>query len=320
MKILVTGSAGFVGNALCLKLVDEDYQVVACSRSQLVAPGVSFLPSPQLGPKTDWTQALQEVKTVIHLAARAHVVGETNGFEAEALYQAFNTQGTACLAKQAATLGVRHFIYISSIGVVAENSYKPLNPFDKNSPVTPYGRSKLGAENAIKEICSGTKMSYTIIRPPLVYGPKNPGNMARLLKITYSVIPLPLSALDSNQRSFVGVSNLIDLILLCLEHPAAANQTFHVSDDDDISTAELLRRMGKALSKPVRNLPVPVPLLKAGLRLAGKGEWVDKLFGDLRVDIEHTKRTLGWKPKVTMEEELERTAKWWRSSEGRGDL
>ena len=152
----------------------------------------------------------------------------------------------------------------------------------------------------------------------MVYGPKNPGNMARLLKITDSGIPLPLSALNSNRRSFVGVSNLIDLILLCLDHPAAANQTFHVSDDEDISTAELLRRIGKALGKPVRNLPLPAPLLKASLRLAGKGEMVDKLFGDLRVDIEHTKKTLGWKPKVMMEHELERTAKWWRSRQGRG--
>jgi nucleoside-diphosphate-sugar epimerase len=123
---------------------------------------------------------------------------------------------------------------------------------------------------------------------------------------------MPLSAFDSNRRSFVGVSNLIDLILLCLEHPAAANQTFHVSDDDDISTAELLRRMGKALGKPVRNLPIPQTMLKTGLRLLGKGEWVDKLFGDLRVDISETKHLLGWKPKVTMEEELARTAQWWR--------
>ena len=116
----------------------------------------------------------------------------------------------------------------------------------------------------------------------------------------------------------MGVSNLVDLILLCLEHPAAANQTFHVSDDDDISTAELLQRMGRALGKPVRNLPIPAPVLKAGLRLAGKGELVDKLFGNLQVDIEHTKKTLGWKPRVRMEEELERTAKWWRERQGRG--
>ena len=317
-NILVTGAAGFIGTTICHKLAEAERDVVACTRSRHENPGISSVPSPDLGPKADWTEALQEVKTVIHLAARAHVAGETKGFEAEALYQSINKQGTVCLARQAAAKGIRHFIFISAIGVVAEYSKSPLSILAQNTPSTPYGRSKLGAENAIKEICSGTEMRYTIIRPPLVYGPKNPGNMARLLKITDSGIPLPLSALDSNRRSFVAVPNLIDLILLCLEHPAAANQTFHVSDDDDVSTAELLRRMRRALGKPVRNLPIPASALKAGLRLAGKGEMVDKLFGNLQVDIEYTKKTLGWKPKVTMEEELERTAKWWRERQGRG--
>jgi len=313
MRVLVAGAAGFIGRLLLMPLHSIGCQVVGTSRSKFEHFGVLSKLSPNLGPYADWTAVLAGCDAVVHLAARAHLLNQDKCHKTEALYIHENTEGTACLAKQAATLGIRQFIFISSIGVVAENSYKPLSPLDKNSPVTPYGRSKLGAENAIKEICSSTKMSYTIIRPPLVYGPKNPGNMARLLKITDSGIPLPLSALDSNRRSFVAVSNLIDLILLCLEHPAATNQTFHVSDDEDISTAELLSRMGKALGNPVRDLPIPAPLLKAGLRLAGKGEWVDKLFGDLRVDIEHTKRTLGWKPKVTMEEELERTAKWWRA-------
>ena len=287
--------------------------VVAASRSRIESPGSFYVPSPELGPEADWGAALDGVDTVIHLAARAHFVDESNPRVADALYQQANTEGTTRLAQQAEAKGVRQFIFISSIGAVAENSNKPLSPLDINSPVTPYGRSKLGAEKAIKEISSGTKMNYTTIRPPLVYGPKNPGNMARLLKITNTGIPMPLSALNSNRRSFVAVSNLVDLILLCLEHPAAANQTFHVSDDEDISTAELLRRMGRALGKPIRNLPIPAPLMKPGLRLAGKGEWVDKLFGNLQVDIEHTKRALGWKPKVTMEEELERTARWWRA-------
>ena len=263
--------------------------------------------------KADWTRALQRAETVVHLAARAHFADENTGREAELLYQRINTEGTANLVRQGVTLGIRHFVFMSSIGAVAENSDKPLSHLAQCSSLTPYGKSKLGAENALKEICSGTKTSYTIIRPPLVYGPKNPGNMARLLKITNTGIPLPLSSLNSNRRSFVAISNLIDLILLCLKNPEASNQTFHVSDDDDISTAELLRRMGRALGKPVRNLPIPAPVLKAGLRLAGKGELVDKLFGNLQVDIEHTKKTLGWKPKVTMAEELERTAKWWRS-------
>ena len=157
-------------------------------------------------------------------------------------------------------------------------------------------------------------MEVVIFRPPLVYGPGVKANFRSLIQLADKEAPLPLAALESNRRSFVGVSNLIDLILLCLEHPAAANQTFHVSDGDDISTAELLRRMGKALDKPVRNLPVPRSVLKAGLRLLGKEEWVDKLFGDLRVGISETKRLLGWTPKVTMQEELRRTALWWRES------
>lgn len=313
MRILVTGASGFVGHQLVMSLHASGRTVVAASRFRIESLGILYVPSPELGPEADWGAALDGVDTVIHLAARAHFMDERLSGVAEALYQHKNTEGTASLARQAVAKGVRHLIFISTIGVVAENSNKPLNPLDKNSPVTPYGRSKLGAEKAIKEICSGTKMNYTTIRPPLVYGPKNPGNMARMLKITDSGIPLPLSSLDSNRRSFVAVSNLIDLILICIEHPAAANQTFHVSDDEDISTAELLRRMGKALGKPVRNLPIPAPLLKAGLRLAGNGEMVNKLFGNLQVDIEHTKRTLGWKPKVTMEEELERTANWWRA-------
>ena len=317
-RILVTGSSGFIGTALCKRLAKEGREVIACSRTRLKVLGVSFATSPELGPEACWAGVLKRINTVVHLAGSAHFVGEINDREKDAFYQNSNTEGTACLARQAVAQGIRHFIFISSIGAVAEYSNKPINPFSQKSPVTPYGRSKLGAEKAIQKICSGTKMKYTIIRPPLVYGPGNPGNMARLLKITDSGIPLPLSALNSNRRSFVAVSNLIDLILLCLNHPAAANQTFYVSDDDDISTAELLRRMGKALGNPIRNLPIPTPVLKAGLRLAGKGEWVNKLFGDLRVDIEHTKQTLGWKPQVTMEEELERTARWWRSRQGRG--
>jgi UDP-glucose 4-epimerase len=314
-KILVTGSSGFVGSHLVDRLLNNKYDFVAASRSFWSGNDKGSMRSPELGANADWTRILKGCETVVHLAARAHMLDECGGREAEEIYNQTNEKGTSRLVSQAIDAGVKRFIFISSIGAVAEKSNKPLNPHDRCTPVTPYGRSKLGAERAIQEICSGNKMNYTIIRPPLVYGPRNPGNMAKLIKIADSCIPMPLSAFDSNRRSFVGVSNLIDLILLCLEHPAAANQTFHVSDDDDISTAELLRRMGKALGKPVRNIPLPQAALKAGLRLIGKGEWVDKLCGDLRVDISETKRLLGWKPKVTMGEELERTAKWWRERE-----
>ena len=310
-KVVVTGSSGFIGAHLVGLLLNHKYDFVATSRSPGYANGVNFVKSPELDPEADWSGLLERCCTVVHLAARAHILGDRGRRDSKELYDQINSKGTARLARQAAEAGVKYFIFVSSIGVVADRSIDPLRAHTQCSPITTYGRSKLAGEKVIKELCASTTMKYTIIRPPLVYGPKNPGNMAKLLKIVGTGIPMPLAALDSNLRSFVGVYNLIDLILLCLEHPAAANQTFHVSDGDDVSTAELLRRMGKALGKPVRNLPIPGSLLRGGLRLVGKGEWVDKLFGDLRVDISETKRVLGWEPKVTMQEELQRTAKWW---------
>lgn len=258
-----------------------------------------------------WTQTLARYRptAVVHLAGYAHA----RVLEEE--IRRVNLGGTKSLAEEAVRCGVKRFIFLSSIQAVAEQSSGG-ESIGSNTSATPhgaYGRSKLEAEHFLQRLSMESRMEVVIIRPPLVYGPGVKANFRKLLQLADKGIPLPLAALDSNRRSFVGVSNLIDLILICLEHPAAANQTFHVSDDDDISTAELLRRMGKALGKPIRNLPVPKIILKAGLKIAGKREWVDKLFGDLRVDISETKRLLGWKPKVTMEEELERTAKWWRS-------
>jgi nucleoside-diphosphate-sugar epimerase len=310
-KIVVTGSSGFVGSHLVDHLLNFKYDFVATSRSHCNGNDRRFVKSPQLGPNADWSRILKGCETVVHLAARAHIAGPCNLRESEDIYGQTNEKGASRLVGQAIDAGVKRFIFISSIGVVADTSRSRLSTKSQCTPITCYARSKLAAEKSLKESCAAASMKYTIIRPPLVYGPKNPGNMAKLLKIIGTGIPMPLAALDLNLRSFVGIYNLIDLILLCLEHPAAANQTFHVSDDDDISTAELLRRMAKALGKPVRNLPVPRSLLRGGLRLVGKGEWVDKLFGDLRVDISETKRVLGWEPKVTMQEELQRTANWW---------
>jgi len=231
-----------------------------------------------------------------------------------------NVGGTKSLAEEAVRCGVKRFVFISSIQALSEKTVEgeSLNTKTSAAPQGAYGRSKFEAEQFLRGLSMKSRMEVVIIRPPLVYGPGVKANFLNLLQLADKGILLPLAALDSNRRSFVGVSNLIDLILLCLEHPAAANQTFHLSDDDDLSTAELFRRIGKALGRPIRNIPIPQSVLKTGLRLIGKGEWVDRLCGDLRVDIEETKRLLGWKPKVTMEEELERTAQWWRSRQGRG--
>jgi len=312
-KILLTGATGFIGQAIS-SFIKKPSVLCAVRSFQKIAliPELEFVVVGKINSKTNWSSILKGVNVVIHCAARAHVVHEKEAKPFEA-YRAVNLEGTRHLAEQALRAGVKRFLFLSSIGAVAATSKNPLRANAACFPASPYGCSKLEAEKALQKISLDTKMQYTIIRPPLVYGPKNPANMATLFKIVDTGIPLPLSALSANQRSFVSVSNLVDLIMVCLEHPAAANQTFHVSDDDDISTAELLRRMGRALGKPVRNLPIPQTILKTGLRVLRKGEWIDKLFGDLRVDISETKRLLGWKPKVTMEEELERTAVWWKT-------
>jgi len=260
---------------------------------------------------SEWFKTLARYRpnAVVHLAGYAHARAP------EEEIRRVNVGGTKSLAEEAVCCGVKRFIFLSSIQAVAEKTAQGQSVNTKTSatPQGAYGKSKLEAEQLLRALSMESRMEVVIIRPPLVYGPGVKANFRNLFQLVDKGISLPLAALDSNRRSFVGVSNLIDLILLCLESPAAANQTFHVSDDDDISTAELLRRIGKALGKPVRNLPIPRAVLQTGLRLIGKGEWVDKLFGDLRVDISETKRLLGWKPKVTMEEELERTAVWWKT-------
>jgi nucleoside-diphosphate-sugar epimerase len=289
--VIVTGGSGFIGAHL-LKALGSDAQTVSLRDS-------------------GWSTALASHRpaTIIHLAGYAYARAPEKGI------RRVNAGGTKSLAEEAVQCGVKRFIFLSSIQAVAEKTAesKLVNTKTSAAPQEVYGKSKLDAEQLLRKLSMESRMEVVIIRPPLVYGPGVKANFRNLFQLVDKGIPLPLAALDFNRRSFVGVSNLIDLILLCLEHPAAANQTFHVSDDDDISTAELLRRMGRALSKPVRNLPIPQAVFKIGLRLIGKGDWVDKLCGDLRVDISETKRLLGWKPKVTMEEELERTAQWWKT-------
>jgi len=290
-NVVISGSSGFIGTHLLALL---KHSAAKISLRNL-----------------NWAQEFARIqpKSVVHLAGFAHSRGS------EEKVREVNVEATKVLAEEAVRGGVERFIFLSSIQTVAEKTAQgqPVNTKTSATPQGAYGRSKLEAEQFLRGLSMESRMEVVIIRPPLVYGPGAKANFRNLFQLVNRGIPLPLSAIDANRRSFVGVSNLIDLILLCLEHPAAANQTFHVSDDDDISTAELLRRMGKALGKPVRNLPIPQSVFKTGLRLIGKGDWVDKLCGDLRVDIEETKRLLGWKPKVTMEEELQRTAVWWKT-------
>ena len=311
MKILLTGITGFVGAALAqhLKAFPQFalYPTFRCSHPDY--PQATVVGS--IDRHTAWTKALQGIDTVIHLAARAHQIKDTAPNPEQAFYEV-NTAGTANLVRQSIEAGVKHFIFISSIGAMATLSDQVLTADAPCRPDTPYGRSKLAAEQALIQQTQGTGMTYTIIRPPLVYGPGNPGNMARLIKLVNTGLPLPLGAIH-NRRSLVALPNLVDLITTCLTHPAAANQTFLVSDNEDLSTTDLLKRLAKALDKPARLIPVPMPLLQATAQILGKPALAQRLCGSLQVDIRKTQRMLNWTPPYTVDEGLQATADWFRN-------
>lgn len=264
-----------------------------------------------------WQEEMGSFKPdrIVHLGGKA----DEGGSKAEIWAANMNT--TLELTEEAVRQGVKRFIFVSSIKVLGDTSGEEnrFHPDSHPSPQGPYAASKWAAEQWIRDLGLKGIMEVVILRPPLVYGPGVKGNFQNLLALVERRIPLPLAALDKNRRSFISVSNLVDLILLCLEHPLAANQTFHASDDEDVSPAELLRRLGKALNKPPRSFPLSKNLLKMGLRVLGKGELFTKLCGNLRVDISKTKQLLGWSPRTSMEDELKRIATWWKTRNQKGD-
>ncbi len=255
----------------------------------------------------DWSVALAGISAVVHLADRVHVMADT---AANPLveFRRVNVQGTLNLARQAAAAGVRRFVFISSIGVNgAETSQKPFADQDQAAPHSPYAVSKYEAELALQALAAETDMEVVVIRPPLVYGPNAPGNFGSLMRWLKRGVPLPLGAIH-NQRSLVALGNLVDLIVLCLTHPAAANQTFLVSDGEDVSTTELLRRMGQALGCPARLIPVPASWLKLAATMVGKPDVAQRLCGSLQVDISKTRQLLGWSPPLTLDQGLKKAA------------
>jgi len=253
---------------------------------------------------TGWFKALQSTEAVIHLAARVHVMRES-AREPLAEFRRVNTEGTLHLARQAAEVGVRRFIFLSTIGVNGNSTLrgKVFAPTDTPSPHDPYSLSKYEAEIGLRSIAQSTGMEVVIIRPTLVYGANAPGNFGKLTRLVAKSFPLPLGSIN-NLRSFVGIDNLVDFIVTCLEHPAAANETFMVSDGEDLSTPDLIRRMARAMNRPARLLPVPVWALKAGALLLGKGDAVQRLCGNLQVDISKSRTLLGWNPPISVDEGL----------------
>lgn len=304
--VLVTGSAGFIGSAVLSKLVAERHTTMGAVRA---APNRPFsVLGPSLDPDSDWSQLLCGIQVVVHAAARVHLMQDQTSNPLLA-FRAINVLGTLNLARQAATTGVRRFVFLSSAKVNGEQtpSGHAFRSADTPSPHDAYGISKDEAEAGLKAIGSETGMEIVIIRPPLVYGPGVKGNFAAMMRAVRRGWPLPFGGVTNNRRSLVALDNLLDLIVTCIEHPAAANQTFMVSDGEDLSTADLLRRLGAAMGKPARLLNVPPALLTAAAAMIGKRAIAQRLLGNLQVDISHTCRTLGWKPSISVDEGLRRT-------------
>ena len=308
--ILLSGATGFVGKAVvqCLLAVDESQRVAVAVRkggqpwSERVQPRVTG----DLEPAADWSVALEGVSAVVHCAARVHVMHDT---EADPLtaFRTVNVDGTLNLARQAAAAGVKRFVFISSVKVNGEST-EPGRAFteaDTSNPQDAYGLSKHEAEQGLRQLSADTGMEVVVIRPPLVYGPDVKANFAALMRAVQRGWPLPLGAVH-NQRSLVALDNLVDFIVTCITHPQAANQTFLVSDGQDLSTTELVRGMAQAAGVPARLLPVPVWALQAGASLLGKGDAVQRLCGNLQVDISKAHSLLGWVPPVSVEEGLRR--------------
>lgn len=315
--ILVTGANGFIGKAVCADLAARDCHVRGVVRHQqrmASQPGFECLSIDEIDANTDWSRALDGVDSVIHLAARVHLMRETAA-DPLAEFRRTNVALTLNLARQAAAAGVRRFIFISSIKVNGEVTPvgQPFNAEDVPHPTDPYGISKLEAEQGLLALAAETGLEVVIIRPVLVYGPGVKANFHSMMHWLLKGLPLPLGALP-NRRSFVALDNLADLIALCVVHPAAANQIFLASDGEDLSISGLLRRTGAALGKPARLLPVPVMLLRAGARLVGQEAVMQRLCDSLQVDISKTQRVLGWQPPVDVDDALRETAQHFRRS------
>jgi len=305
-SMLVTGSTGFVGSRLCEVTTQGGWSVsravrhIYGMRDEVVVGDI--------GDKTDWSEALKNIKVVIHLAARVHVMNDSVG-DPLAEFRKVNTEGTLNLARQAAISGIKRFIFISSIKVNGEmtSADQPFQSNDNYLPTDPYGLSKYEAEKGLLALAKETGMEVVIIRPPLVYGPGVKANFLSMMRWINKGVPLPLGAIH-NQRSFVALDNLVGFIIHCIDHPKAANEVFLISDGEDVSTTELLQTIAKVFSKRSLLIPVPAWLMTLAAKLIGKEDMANRLFGSLQVDSSKARDLLGWKPVITMHEQLKKIA------------
>ena len=310
-KILLTGVTGFVGRALVNEMLRLELTVVAAVRS-LSADLPGDVRQHVVGDfllNTEWLSALNDIDVVIHTAARVHIMND-QVTDPLSEFRKVNVAGTLNLARQAAEAGVTRFIFISSIKVNGEmtNEGFPFRPDDNINVTDPYALSKYEAEQGLLALAKNTSMEVVIIRPPLIYGPGVKANFLTMMGWVKKGVPLPFAAIH-NKKSFIAIDNLVSFIIHCVDHPKAANEIFLISDGEDVSTAELLRKIAKAFDKKAILLPIPVSLMKVVAKGLGKEDVANRLFGSLQVDSSKARDLLGWEPVVTMDEQLKKMAK-----------
>jgi len=313
--IMLTGATGFVGGAVLTQLMQQpDLAIRTFGRRITVELSVNTSANVshfigEIDCETDYSATLCDIDVIIHCAARAHIMHD-EAADSLAEYRRVNVEGTLNLARQGVAAGIKRFVYLSSIKVNGESTSvgSPFYESDSLSAKDFYGQSKAEAEKQLIELSKATGLEVVIIRPTLVHGPGVKANFAALMNLASKGIPLPFGCINQNKRSLVSVTNLVDLIITCIDHPKAANQVFLVSDDHDVSTSEMVREMAKALEKPTWQLPIPIWCYKLAGKLFNKSDVVERLTGSLQVDIFHTKQTLGWTPPQTLQEGFKQTA------------
>ena len=315
MNILITGANGFIGQALCKRLIADGHNVRGAVRS---AAQMTLLPSDgegtlvgDIGRETDWSEALDGIECVVHLAARVHIMSKSAA-DRLSVFREVNVEGTKRLAQQAAEAGVKRLVYVSSVKVNGEDNSEPYTEMDMASPRDPYGISKWEAEQVLYKIASDKGLEVVVLRLPLVYGPGVKANFLRLLKLIHKCIPLPFG-LVHNRRSMLYLGNLVSAIMTCLKHPGAAGETFLISDGEDISTVDLVRKMASAMDRRSVLLPVSLVMLKALGTLTGKKADIDRLTGSLCLDSSKIRVLLDWQAPYTIEQGIQETVDWYQS-------